>query len=98
MMFGVELGVAQRREIRAGLREYARRARLFRRIERPGTIALSVRIAGPGEIGPGGDELVREQLLACVQAMRNSLRAAVPIRKQILDVGGVIGERLKSRH
>src|SRR5579884_2276313 len=98
MMLCVELSVAHRREVRPRLGEYARHVRLVRRVERPRSIALAVRVAGPGKIGPSGHEFVRQLLLPGIQGMWNSLRTAMPARKQIGDVGGMIGERLKSRH
>src|SRR5579883_3166031 len=51
------------------------------RIARPGAVSLSVRIAGPGEIRPGRNELIGELRLRPVQRMRNAVRAAVPERE-----------------
>src|SRR5215471_17120722 len=68
------------------------------RVARPRIVARSVRIARPGKIGPGGDKLIGQYRLLAVQRVGNAQWSTMPEREQILDVGGMISERLHSRH
>jgi hypothetical protein len=66
-------------------------------VARPRRVTRSVRIAGPGEIGPGCDERVGKLRLPRIQRMGRAQRAPVPEREDVLDVGGVIGQWLEAR-
>jgi hypothetical protein len=68
------------------------------RVARPRIVARSVRITGPGKIGPGVDKLIGQYRLLAVQRMGNAQWSAMPEREQVLDIGGMIGQRLHSRH
>jgi hypothetical protein len=62
-----------------------------------------VRIAGRRKVGPGGDELVREDFLLCRQRRRlarsrNAQNSAVPEREQELDIEGVGCQGGEARH
>jgi hypothetical protein len=54
--------------------------------------------AGVGEVGPSGDEGVREVFLFRVQGVRLALGAAMPEGEEILEVSRVVGEGHEARH
>jgi hypothetical protein len=56
------------------------------RVARPRIVARSVRITGPGKIGPGVDKLIGQYRLLAVQRMGNAQWSAMPEREQVLDI------------